>query len=74
MPCYNPEEKKPCFLLPVSFCDYTKPDRALIVSSYEVDNELIYQIHTVIPLDWAYLDARLVCRPESEWLAADCIN
>lgn len=74
VPCYNPEERKPCFLLPVSFCDFIKPDRALIASSYEVDEEIIYQIHTVIPLDWAYLDARLVCRPESEWLATDCIN
>lgn len=74
VPCYNPEEKKPCFLLPVSFCDFSKPDRALIASSYEIDDEIIYQIHTVIPLDWAYLDARLVCRPESEWLATDCIN
>lgn len=73
VPCYNPEREESCFLLPVSFCDTSKPDRAMIASAHEVDGEMIYAIHTVITLEWAYLDARLVCRPESEWLAADNI-
>lgn len=73
VPCYNPEREESCFLLPVSFCDSAKPDRAMIASAHEVDGEMIYAIHTVISLEWAYLDARLVCRPESEWLAADSI-
>ena len=46
----------------------------MIASAHEVDGEMIYAIHTVISLEWAYLDARLVCRPESEWLAADNIG
>lgn len=74
VPCYNPEREESCFLLPVSFCDATKPNRAMIASAHEVDGEMIYAIHTVISLEWAYLDARLVCRPESEWLAADNIG
>ena len=74
VPCYNPERGESCFLLPVSFCDPSGPDRAMIASMARVEEELVYTIHTVIPLDWAYLDARLVCRPESEWLAADCID
>lgn len=74
VPCYNPEQEKPCFLLPVSFCDMSKPDRAMIASANEVDGKMRYSIHTVIPLEWAYLDARLVCRPESEWLAAESIG
>ena len=74
VPCYNPERDESCFLLPVSFCDATKPDRAMIASAHEVNGEMIYAIHTVISLEWAYLDARLVCRPESEWLAADNIS
>jgi len=74
VPCYNPERDETCFLLPVSFCDSVKPDRAMIATANKVDDDLIYIIHTVIPLDWAYLDARLVCRPESEWLAANCID
>ena len=73
VPCYNPEREESCFLLPVSFCDSSKPDRAMIASAHEVDGEMVYAIHTVISLEWAYLDARLVCRPESEWLAADSI-
>lgn len=74
VPCYNPEREEPCFLLPVSFCDPAKPDRAMIASAHDVDGETIYMIHTVISLEWAYLDARLVCRPESEWLAVDSIS
>lgn len=74
VPCYNPEREETCFLLPVSFCDLFKPDRAMIASAHKNDNgEMIYAIHTVISLEWAYLDARLVCRPESEWLAPDNI-
>lgn len=74
VPCYNPERDETCYLLPVSFCDPTKPDRAMIASVNKINEEYIYTIHTVIPLDWAYLDARLVCRPESEWLAANFID
>lgn len=74
VPCYNPEREESCFLLPVSFCDPNRPDRAMIASIHEVDGDVVYHIHTVLPLEWAYLDARLVCRPESEWLAADSIT
>ena len=76
VPCYNPEKEQSCFLLPVSFCDTSRPDRAMIASIHEVngDGNVVYHIHTVLPLEWAYLDARLVCRPESEWLAADSIK
>ena len=74
VPCFNPERNESCFLLPVSFCDATKPDRAMIASVDKHDDDYVYTIHTVIPLDWAYLDARLICRPESEWLAADFID
>ena len=74
VPCYNPEREESCFLLPVSFCNQSKPNRAMIASAREVNGEMVYSIHTVISLEWAYLDARLVCRPESEWLAVDNIT
>ena len=74
VPCYSPEHEETCFLLPVRFCDPAKADRALIASAHTVEDKTVYTIHTVIPLDWAYLDARLVCRPESEWLAAEYIG
>lgn len=75
VPCYNPEQDSHCFLLPISLCDPDRPDRALIASVNRFgDDEYSYIIHTVVPLDWAYLDARLVCRPESEWLASSAIE
>ena len=29
--------------------------------------------YTILPLDWAYSNARLVCRPDSDWLMAQKI-
>ncbi|MDD7401195.1 MAG: DUF3825 domain-containing protein, partial [Clostridiales bacterium] len=74
VPCYNPELEESCFLLPVSFSNYDQPDRAMIASCNATNQNNIYTIHTVIFLNWAYLDARLICRPESEWLVADKIS
>lgn len=74
VPCYNPERNEACYLLPVSFSNPMKPDRAMIASVNNDGDGSVYTIHTVIPLDWAYLNARLVCRPESEWLAANYIE
>lgn len=74
VPCYNPELENSCFLLPVSFSNYDQPDRAMIASCNATNQNNIYTIHTVIFLNWAYLDARLICRPESEWLVADKIS
>jgi hypothetical protein len=28
----------------------------------------------VLPLDWAYTNARLICRPDSDWLTPDEIT
>ena len=33
-----------------------------------------YLGNTIMPLDWAYKSARLVCRPDSDWLAPDQID
>lgn len=74
VPCYNPEREESCFLLPVSFSEDDRTDRAMIASCNETNKNNIYTIHTVIFLNWAYLDARLICRPESEWLIADHID
>ncbi|MBQ9000571.1 MAG: DUF3825 domain-containing protein, partial [Eggerthellaceae bacterium] len=73
VPAYNPSKRNggPCFLLPVSFCDHTKPaDRALIATANRLPTgKTNYQIHTVLPLNWAYQNARVVCRPDTEWLS-----
>ena len=71
VPCYNPSLAEPCFLLPVSFGGQNEPDRAMIATVERTGDTPRYIIHTVIPLNWAYLNARLVCRPESEWLGTD---
>ena len=72
VPCYNPSLAQPCFLLPVSFGGQSAPDRAMIATVERPEGRTpVYSIHTVIPLSWAYLNARLVCSPESEWLGTD---
>jgi hypothetical protein len=30
--------------------------------------------HTILPLEWAYGNARLVSRPDSDWLIAEKIK
>ncbi len=72
VPCFNPEKNAGCFLLPVSFEGNIDPDCALVATMNE--EGYVEHIHTVLTLDMAYLDARLVCRPESEWLVASRIN
>ncbi len=51
-------------LLPLCFADPTRADLALVVER-EVK---AYRAFTVLPLDLAYKNARLIARPESEWL------
>lgn len=71
VPSFNPARNEPGFLLPISFCSAKGPDRALVATVQESDGEYVCTIHTVISLPWAYRDARLVCRPETEWLGLD---
>lgn len=33
-----------------------------------------YLAHTILPLDWAYKNARMVCRPDSNWLIPNRIK
>ena len=51
-------------LLPRCFEDPRKADLALVVEREEHS----YRAFTVLPLDLAYKNARLIARPESEWL------
>lgn len=52
-------------LLPLSFNNTDKADLALVLT--KVNNH--YQAHTCITLDMAYNNARLIAKPESNWLA-----
>lgn len=70
LPCFDPEHGVPAFLLPLSFDENSAPDRAMIVTA---DGGKI-TVHSVVPPEWAYLDARLVCRPASDWLQPEQIG
>lgn len=51
-------------LLPLCFDVPTRADLALVVER----EERAYRAFTVLPLDLAYKNARLIARPESDWL------
>ena len=65
VPMFYPKRNKMCFLLPLCLVDDSKEDLALVVNKTDANK---YEGVTVIPLDWAYTDARVVARPNSEWL------
>jgi hypothetical protein len=51
-------------LLPLCFDDPRRADLALVVER----EERTYRAFTVLPLDRAYSNARLIAKPETEWL------
>lgn len=53
-------------LLPICLLEPDKADLALVVS--RPNDGMQYLGNTVLPLDWAYKNARLLCRPDTEWL------
>lgn len=53
-------------LLPLYLTDPHKPDLALVAE--RVDAQKCYVIRTILTMDMAYKDARLICRPDSDWL------
>ena len=70
IPHYFPTLKRLDFLLPLCLLDDSTVDVALAVQRTETG----YIGSTILPLDWAYKSARLVCRPDSDWLAPDEID
>ncbi len=65
IPQYFPRQDIMSLLLPLAIVDDEKVDLALVVTRNPSGS---YQGRTVFPLDWAYQNARLVCRPDSDWL------
>lgn len=66
IPMYYPKKNKMCLLLPLSLIKDNKVDVALVV---ERTSSGRYQGATIYKLNWAYMYARLVCRPDSDWLS-----
>ncbi len=71
IPTYYPRVRKLQLLLPVCLLSDEQVDMALAVEKTPSGS---YLGHTVLPLDWAYKNARLVCRPDSDWLAPQDIH
>ena len=53
-------------LLPLCMKDGVTPDLALVVTKNESGN--FYQGHTCLTMEMAYNNARLIAKPESNWL------
>jgi hypothetical protein len=66
IPTYYPRVRKLQLLLPLCLVTDERVDLALAVEKTPSGN---YLGHTALPLDWAYKNARLVCRPDSDWLS-----
>lgn len=69
IPVYFPTRDIISWLLPLSLSsNISAPDVALVVERYENGN---HEGHTILDLDMAYTNARLVCKPDSDWLRPD---
>ncbi len=65
IPCYFPKGNCMSLMLPLCLEDDSRTDAALIVQKNPSGS---YQGQTVLRLEQAYLDARLICRPNIDWL------
>lgn len=71
IPMYFPTRNSGSLLLPLSLVDEDRVDLALVV---ERQVSGAYQGQTILPLNLAYSNSRLVTRPDSDWLKTDVIN
>ena len=66
IPVYFPTDNAMSILLPLSFGSDTIAEVALVVERNSVSQR--YTAPTILSLTMAYSNARLVCKPESDWL------
>lgn len=71
IPCYFPTRDVMSLMLPLSLVDRSAADVALVVELQSSGN---YLGQTILTLPMAYIDARLICRPGSEWLDTQRID
>ncbi len=71
IPQYYPRFDAMSLLLPLALVNDEIVDIALVVTRNPSGS---YQGRTVLPLDWAYQNARLVCRPDSDWLTPEMVR
>lgn len=68
IPMYYPKEDDMSLLLPLCLVDESKADCALVVERLDNGN---YIGRTILTMRMAYMDARVICRPESDWLTTE---
>jgi len=66
IPIYFPTNHKMSILLPLTFSNDTDAEIALVVEKNPISQK--YSAPTILNLKMAYSNARLVCKPESDWL------
>ena len=71
IPMYYPKTNQMSFLIPLCLTSDGVVDIALVVSKTATGK---YEGSTILTLDWAYTDARLVGRPGMDWLSANHIS
>lgn len=73
IPVYYPTAKKLQLLLPLALEDKKKIDVALVCNHVYKPEEGVnnYEGRTIFTLQMAYNNARLITRPDSDWLMAD---
>lgn len=65
LPCYYPTTNVMSLMLPLSLVNDDEADVALVIKKSDSGS---YLGHTILRLQDAYIDSRLICRPNSEWL------
>ena len=71
IPIYYPGQKQISLLLPLALVDEDNIDAALVL---EATDSGAYIAHTILTLEMAYTNARLITRPDSDWLMAEKIS
>ena len=71
IPIYYPGQRAISLLLPLALTDGETIDCALVLESTDSN---AYIAHTILTLKMAYNDARLITRPDSDWLVANKIS
>lgn len=69
IPSYYPRANSMSLLLPLCLIGEQHADAALVVQLQESG---IYQGQTILTIEQAYTNARLICRPDSDWLTTAC--
>jgi len=75
VPMYRPQKNEIQLLMPIYLNGRyeEKPDFSLVLSLCEVDGKRFYRPETILGLEEAYQDARLIAKPDETWLNPDKI-